>query len=344
MSQRRLSLTLIILISLLLLLIVGNFVFGAVNIPVEDVINILAGGEGDKETWRTIILESRLPMIITAALSGAALSVAGLLLQTVFNNPLAGPSILGVSTGASLGVAIVMLSVGTGFGTALGITHSGFWGILVGAFIGAFAVLITLLIFSAFVRSTVMLLIIGILVSYLTSSAISLLNFFSTQEGVHSYMIWGLGSFNGLTLDQIPLFAIVVLIALVWSVFMVKPLNAMLLGSRYATNLGVNVKNVRNQLLVITGLLTAVVTAFCGPISFVGLVVPHIARLMLNTSNHNSLLPVTMLSGAVIALLCTLISVLPTNGTLPVNAITPIIGVPVIIYIILNRRKIQYFN
>ena len=190
-----------------------------------------------------------------------------------------------------------------------------------------------------------MLLIIGILVSYLTSSAVSLLNFFATEEGVHSYVIWGLGNFSGVTPSQLPFFAFFIIATLALSTTLVKPLNALLLGTRYAENLGVNTKRTRNSLLIITGILTAGVTAFCGPISFIGLVVPHIARLMLNTSNHNRLLPATMLAGATVALLCTLISVLPQQvGVIPINAITPIIGVPIIIYIIINRKNIQYFN
>ena len=282
-------------------------------------------------------------MIATAALSGAALSVSGLLLQTAFNNPLAGPSSLGVSTGASFGVAVVMLASGS----ALWLTQSvgTYMTILIGALAGAALVLIVLLLFSTMVHSSTMLLIIGILVSYLTSSAVSLLNFFATEEGVHSYVIWGLGNFSGVTPSQLPFFAFFIIATLALSTTLVKPLNALLLGTRYAENLGVNTKRTRNSLLIITGILTAGVTAFCGPISFIGLVVPHIARLVLNTSNHNRLLPATMLAGATVALLCTLISVLPQQvGIIPINAITPIIGVPIIIYIIINRKNIQYFN
>ena len=217
--------------------------------------------------------------------------------------------------------------------------------ILIGALAGAALVLIVLLVFSTMVHSSTMLLIIGILVSYITSSAVSLLNFFATEEGVHSYVIWGLGNFSGVTPSQLPFFAFFIIATLALSTTLVKPLNALLLGTRYAENLGVNTKRTRNSLLIITGILTAGVTAFCGPISFIGLVVPHIARLVLNTSNHNRLLPATMLAGATVALLCTLISVLPQQvGVIPINAITPIIGVPIIIYIIINRKNIQYFN
>ena len=332
-----------VIIAMLIMLIVANLLIGSVDIDPLAVWQIVTGRGHENHVWEIIILNTRLPMIATAALSGAALSVSGLLLQTAFNNPLAGPSILGVSTGASFGVAVVMLASGS----ALWLTQSvgTYMTILIGALAGAALVLIVLLLFSTMVHSSTMLLIIGILVSYLTSSAVSLLNFFATEEGVHSYVIWGLGNFSGVTPSQLPFFAFFIIATLALSTTLVKPLNALLLGTRYTENLGVNTKQTRNSLLIITGILTAGVTAFCGPISFIGLVVPHIARLVLNTSNHNRLLPATMLAGATVALLCTLISVLPQQvGVIPINAITPIIGVPIIIYIIINRKNIQYFN
>ena len=332
-----------VILAMLIMLIVANLLIGSVDIDPLAVWQIVTGRGHENHVWEIIILNTRMPMIATAALSGAALSVSGLLLQTAFNNPLAGPSILGVSTGASFGVAVVMLASGS----ALWLTQSvgTYMTILIGALAGAALVLIVLLVFSTMVHSSTMLLIIGILVSYITSSAVSLLNFFATEEGVHSYVIWGLGNFSGVTPSQLPFFAFFIIATLALSTTLVKPLNALLLGTRYAENLGVNTKRTRNSLLIITGILTAGVTAFCGPISFIGLVVPHIARLVLNTSNHNRLLPATMLAGATVALLCTLISVLPQQvGVIPINAITPIIGVPIIIYIIINRKNIQYFN
>ena len=342
-SNIRFGISMAIIIAMLIMLIVANLLIGSVDIDPLAVWQIVTGRGHENHVWEIIILNTRLPMIATAALSGAALSVSGLLLQTAFNNPLAGPSILGVSTGASFGVAVVMLASGS----ALWLTQSvgTYMTILIGALAGAALVLIVLLLFSTMVHSSTMLLIIGILVSYLTSSAVSLLNFFATEEGVHSYVIWGLGNFSGVTPSQLPFFAFFIIATLALSTTLVKPLNALLLGTRYAENLGVNTKRTRNSLLIITGILTAGVTAFCGPISFIGLVVPHIARLVLNTSNHNRLLPATMLAGATVALLCTLISVLPQQvGVIPINAITPIIGVPIIIYIIINRKNIQYFN
>lgn len=325
---------LIIVILFPMLLIIGS-----VDIPLSDIWASLTGSEVTKETWRTIVVDTRIPAACTAAIAGAALSVAGLLLQTTFDNPLAGPSILGVSTGSSLGVAIVMLALG-GAGSLAGQSA-----VLAGALIGAMLIMAILVIMSSLVRSATMLLIVGILIGYISSSAISLLNFFATQEGVHSYVIWGLGNFYGVSSERLPWFGLLAVILLACSLLFIKSLNALLLGTRYAENIGVRTVRVRNQLLLLSGALTALVTAACGPIGFIGLVVPHIARLSLGTSNHATLLPATILAGAATGLLCALISVLPSRwGVMPINAITPIIGVPVIVYIILRRRKIFYFN
>ena len=302
------------------------------------------GNEVEKASWSFIVWESRLPQAITALLCGMALAASGLMLQTTFNNPLADPSILGISSGASLGVALVMLA-GAGTITAGVFTLSGFLSVIIGAFIGSMLVMGIILFFSTLIKNSIMLLIIGIMIGYITSSAISLLNFFSTAEGVHSYMIWGMGNFGGVSLQQLPFFSLVTAAGLLITILLIKPLNALLLGTRYAENLGINIRRTRNLLLVATGLLTATTTAFCGPISFIGLAVPHIARLMLGTSNHNSLLPVTMLTGGAIALLCNFICILPGEaGIIPLNAVTPVIGAPIIIYVIVNQRKIQYFN
>ena len=334
----------IILLLLILALTVANLLFGSVNIPAEAVWHILTGNEVEKASWSFIVWESRLPQAITALLCGMALAASGLMLQTTFNNPLADPSILGISSGASLGVALVMLA-GAGTITAGVFTLSGFLSVIIGAFIGSMLVMGIILFFSTLIKNSIMLLIIGIMIGYITSSAISLLNFFSTAEGVHSYMIWGMGNFGGVSLQQLPFFSLVTAAGLLITILLIKPLNALLLGTRYAENLGINIRRTRNLLLVATGLLTATTTAFCGPISFIGLAVPHIARLMLGTSNHNSLLPVTMLTGGAIALLCNFICILPGEaGIIPLNAVTPVIGAPIIIYVIVNQRKIQYFN
>ena len=329
---------------LVALLAVANLWMGSVDIPAEAVGRILLGCEVDNEAWAFIVRESRVPLCVTALLSGAALSVSGLMLQTAFGNPLADPSILGISSGASLGVALVMLA-GGGTVAAGAFSFSGFLAAVLGALAGALVVMGLILFLSTLIRSNVMLLIAGIMVGYIVSSAISLLNFFATAEGVHSYMIWGMGNFGGVSSDRLPWFSAVVAGGLLWAVLLVKPLNALLLGERYAENLGVNVRWVRGQLLGVTGLLTAVVTAFCGPVAFIGLAVPHVARLLLGTSNHNALLPVTMLCGAAVALLCNLLCILPGEwGMIPLNAVTPVLGAPVIVYVIVRQRRIKYFN
>ena len=287
---------------------------------------------------------SRIPQTITALLTGATLSVSGLMLQTVFNNPLADASILGISAGSSLGAALVILGMGGSIATSV-ITLSGFISVIAGAMAGAFVIMAFILFLSTLIKNNVMLLIAGIMTGYVTSSVISLLNFFSTAEGVHSYITWGMGNFGGVSLQQMPAFAVMVFLGLAISVILIKPMNALLLGTRYAENLGVNIRRTRNLLLLSTGILTAVTTAFCGPISFIGLAVPHISRLLLGTSNHNTLLPTTALCGSAMALLCSIISILPgENGIIPINAVTPILGAPVIIYVIINQKKIQYFN
>ena len=344
MSSRRFHITIAALTLLLVLLMLACLVFGSVDIPIGKIVDIIAGKGSGNKAWDIIILQSRIPMIATAALAGAALSISGLLLQTTFNNPLAGPSILGVSSGAGLGVAIVILALGGTLGGLWGGNVGSYMAILLGALLGAGAVLLVLIAFSAIVRSNTMLLIIGILVSYLTSSVVQLLNSVATEEGVHNYVAWGFGNFSGVSVAQMPIYAGIIILALIGSAFMIKPLNALLLGARYARNLGINVSRTRNILLLITGILTAVVTAFCGPIGFIGLVVPHIARMSMGTSNHSRLVPATILAGADIALLCAVASVSNPHGIIPINAITPVIGVPIILYIIMNRRRIQYFN
>ena len=323
----------------IVVLFASNLLLGSVSIPAEDVMRILLGDPNEKASWRFIILESRLPQAITAMFCGASLAVSGLMLQTVFRNPLAGPSVFGINSGAGLGVALVMLFLGGGLSVG-SLQFSGFAAVLIAAFFGALAVMAVIFFFSTLVRSHVMLLIIGIMIGYISNSAISLLNFFATDEGVKSYMVWGLGSFGGVSMANMPVFVGVSLFGLSGALLLIKPLNALLLGDRYAENLGVNIVAVRNWLLVVTGLLTAVTTAFCGPVAFIGLAVPHMARLLLTTDNHRQLLPATMLCGAVVALVCNLLCFLPGDGgVIPLNAVTPLIGAPVIIYVILISHE-----
>ena len=323
---------------MIVILFALNLLLGSVSIPANDVMAILLGDQTAKESWQFIVLQSRLPQAITATFCGAALAVSGLLLQTAFRNPLAGPSVFGINSGAGLGVALVMLFFGGGLSVG-SLQLSGFAAILLAAFIGAMAVMAIIFFFSTLVHNNVMLLIIGIMIGYISNSAISLLNFFATDEGVKSYMVWGMGSFSGVSMVNMPIFVTVTLMGLLGALLLIKPLNALMLGDRYAENLGVDILSVRNWLLIVTGMLTAITTAFCGPVAFIGLAVPHIARLLLTTDNHRQLLPATLLCGAVVALVCNLLCYLPgEGGVIPLNAVTPLIGAPVIIYVIARKR------
>ena len=283
-------------------------------------------------------METRLPQAITAMLCGAALSVSGLMLQTAFRNPLAAPDIFGINAGAGLGVALVMLLWGGSLVTDT-FSFTGFMAILLAAFIGAMLVTLLILFFSSIVGNVLLLLIIGVMTGYVASSAITILNYFASEEGVKSFVLWGMGSFSGVSGAYLPAFTVVSVAGMAASFLLIKPLNALLLGDEYASNLGINTRLTRNLLLVTTGLLTAVTTAFCGPVAFISLAVPHITRLLLRSSDHRILLPATLLCGAFIALLCNVVCSLPGNGeVIPLNAVTPLIGAPVIIYVIVKRK------
>lgn len=335
--KRNVSIILLLVASIIVLFAM-NLIVGSVRIPLANVCDILFDKFDGKESWKYIVMENRLPQALTAMLCGASLAVCGLMLQTAFRNPLAGPDVFGISSGAGLGVAIVMLFLGGSVSTTL-FTVSGFLAILTSAFIGAIVVTMIILFLSTMVRNSVLLLIVGLMVGYVSSSAVALLNFFASEEGVKSYMIWGMGNFGGVSMDHMLLFALLCLVGIIASIFLIKPLNIMLLGTQYAESLGINIRQIRNLLLVTVGLLTAVTTAFCGPISFIGLAIPHISRLLFHTDNHQILLPGTVLTGAVIALFCNLICYLPGElGIIPLNAVTPLIGAPVIIYVIIKRR------
>ena len=328
----------VILIVGIAVLFVLNLFIGSVNIPCADVWMVLTGNADPASTTSFIVLGSRLPQAITALLAGAGLAVSGLMLQTAFRNPLAGPSILGITSGASLGVALVMLLLG-GTIVAGNFAWNGYAAIITGAFVGSLFIMGVLLLFSTWLKNDLMLLISGIMIGYMTSSAITLLNFSSTAQGVHSYTMWGMGTFNGVSMDRMPLFAAITIVGIIMAVLLIKPLSLLLLGNNYAINLGLNVKSVRNRLLLSTGILTAVITAYCGPVSFIGLAVPHIARMIFRSDNHRILLPATLICGSVVALLCNLITMIPESGVIPLNAVTPLIGAPVIIYVILRRRR-----
>ena len=333
----------IILLFITLFLFIFSLAFGQTQIPLNEIFNSLFG-EGDQGISSIIILESRLPFSVTALLAGAALSVAGLILQTVFHNPLAGPSVLGVSAGSSLGVAIVMMS---GISGALFIDQTmGNWFLsMIGAIIGSLIIICLLLFFSSIVRNGVMLLILGIMVSYLSSSIVSLLSYVAPAESLKSFTIWGLGSYAGVTLSKIPLFSISIGVLCIISLGCIKPLNALLLGERYASSMGYNIRSIRALLLLLSGFLTAFITAYCGPIAFIGLIVPHIARICFRTSDHSIILPACLLIGASVSLFCAILSNgILNNILLPINVVTPIIGVPMIFYIILRSKKLPYFR
>lgn len=314
---------------------------GSVAIAPGDVFRTLFAMVSGEDINHFIVVESRLPALATAFLAGASLAVAGLMMQTIFNNPLAGPSIMGISAGSSFGVALVA----TVFGGAIGV-----WGNLAmafGAFVGAMAVLLVLLLFSTFIRSSDALLIVGILIGYLASSAMSLLNYFSDSEAVHTFVLWGLGTFSGVSLGVLPWLALALAVLILMAFTYSKSLNVMLFGSEYAAAAGVSVGRTRTGVLLVSGALTAVVTAYCGPVGFIGLIVPHVARMLTASSNHRVLMPATALAGGMLGLLCQIASVLPSmayGSKLPVNSITPVLGVPVILYVLLNRRKLNYFN
>jgi iron complex transport system permease protein len=309
-----------------------NLFYGTVSIPASAVMDIFFGREVERSVWANIVLQSRLPQAITALLAGSALAVGGLMLQTLFRNPLAGPSVLGITNGANLGVAIVMLYAGEMSGLSYHLS------VVFSAFIGAFLVLLLILYFSAKIKSNVLVLIIGIMVGYLASSGISILNAYASSDNVRAYVLWGMGNFSSVHSAQLPFYSISILLGLFFSVLLIKPLNALLLGENYAANLGVGIRANRIYILLTTGLLTAIVTAFCGPVTFLGLAAPHLARMALGTSNQKLLLPATILLGAAIALLCNMLTAIPFGkGLLPLNAVTPLLGAPVIIYVILKK-------
>ncbi len=327
---------------LLLLLFALNISLGSVYIPFKVVLKWMLGMQIDNEIWNNILLKSRLPQSITALLAGAGLAAGGLQMQTLFRNPLAGPSILGISSGAGLGVAVVVLLFGAIQGISLsGLGWVGSLTITAAAFIGAFGVLLIILFLAQRLKNNAMLLIVGIMVGYASSAIVGLLQFISSKEDVQSFVLWGLGSFNNLSWDKHIIFIPMVALGLVGSLFLIKPLNVLLLGENYAANLGLNIKRSRLSILLVTGLLTATITAFCGPIAFLGLAVPHLSKGIFKTADHSVLIPAVMLFGGALALLCHLIARLPGfDGTLPINAVTSLIGAPIVIYVILKRRSL----
>ena len=322
-----------------ILLFVLNLFVGSVTIPFADLFNVFFGSESNP-TVSTIVLDYRLPQAVTALFAGAALSVAGLLMQTLFRNPLADPSMLGISSGAGLGVAITILLTGILGGSAL--STMGIWsnlGVSLAAFVGATLVLMLILGFSSRIRNMTTLIIIGLMVSYLAGSLTDIMKFFSMKEDIHAFVIWGMGSFSAVGTSKLTFFSISIIIGLFASLFMSKNLNIILLGDLYAENLGVNVKRNNLFIILVSGYLTAIVTAYCGPIAFLGLAIPHLTRFIFKTSDHRILVPAVMLIGMVVSLLCNLVARMPGfEGNLPINAVTAFIGAPIVIWVILRKR------
>lgn len=323
-----------------LLLFVMNLCFGSVSIPMKEIWAAIFGG--NDATYRTIVLDYRLPQAITALLAGIGLSVSGLLMQTLFRNPLADPSLLGISSGSSLGVALVILLAGSFGGISL--STMALWstfGVTLAAFVGAFLVLLLILALSSRLRSMVSLVLVGIMIAYIAGSVTDILKFFSQKEGLHSFVIWGMGSFSNVSKAQLPFFAITVVVGTVCAFLLFKTLNLLLLGERYAENLGVNIRRSSMLIILVSGFLTALITAFCGPIAFLGLAVPHIARFLFKSSDHKLLIPATAFIGMDLALFCNLIARLPSfEGNLPINSVTALIGAPIVLWVIFHRQKV----
>ena len=331
----------IILLISIVVLVVINLLLGTVRIPVGEVCSILMGAGSDSEIWTNIVISSRLPQVLTAIVAGAGLAVSGLQMQTVFRNPLAGPSVLGISNGSALGVAFVVLLSGKIGGVALSrLGYLGDAAMSVAAIVGALAVMLLIVWISQKVKGNVTLLIIGVMIGYLANAIIGVLKFLSPEEDVKSFVVWGLGSFSRVSGDEMVLFVVLMCILLPISFLLVKPMNMLLLGERYAANLGLDVQRARMLIIICSGVLVAIVTAYCGPIMFIGLAVPHLARALFRTSDHRVLLPATALCGAALALVCNFIARMPGfEGALPVNSVTALVGAPVIAAVIFGRRK-----
>lgn len=327
----------------ILIFFILNLLLGSVRIPLGSIVDILTGGCGEREIWRNIVLKSRVPQALTAVMAGAGLAVSGLLMQTVFHNPLAGPSVLGISSGASLGVAFVVLLSGSIGGVAL--SKLGVVGevtITLSAVAGSLLVMALIAFVSQKVKGNVTLLVMGVMIGYIANAIIGVLKFFSAEEDIRAYVIWGLGSFARVSGGQTTVFVVLMLLLLPLSFLLIKTLNLMLLGDSYARNLGLNIKRARLLVISCAGVLVAVVTAYCGPIVFLGLAVPHICRGIFRTSNHAALLPASLLTGASLALVCNLIARMPGfEGALPVNSVTALVGAPVVIWVLFHKRRSQ---
>ena len=332
----------LLLVASILVLFLLNLFLGSVHIPMDSIWNILWGLDGDESViWQNIIWKSRIPQSLTALVAGAGLAVSGLQMQTVFRNPLAGPSVLGISSGASLGVAFVVLLSGSIGGIAL--SRLGFMGeiaLTVAAIVGALSVMALIVYVSQKVHGNVTLLIIGVMIGYVANAVIGVLKFFSVEEDIRAYVIWGLGSFARVSGNQVTVFICIMAVLLPLSFLLMKTLNLLLLGDAYARNLGLNIKRARLQVIACSGVLVAIVTAYCGPITFLGLAVPHLCRGFFRSSDHRVLMPASLLAGSALALLCNLIARMPGfEGALPVNSVTALVGAPVVVSVLFKKRR-----
>ena len=338
-TKRNIQLFILLGLGLLLLLLV-NISFGSITIPFKEVINSLTGGKASKSTWEYIIINYRLPKALTAILVGMGLSVSGLLMQTLFRNPLAGPDVLGLSSGASLSVAFVILGAGL-LPPFLSSMFLSPYGLVIASTLGSFAVVLLVLVVSQKLRDTMAILILGLMFGSFTSAIVGILTFFSSAEQLQKFTFWSLGNLGNLSWFSIVILSVSVLLGLLISLLCVKSLNALLLGENYARSLGLNFRKTRLLIILATSILAGSITAFAGPIAFVGLAVPHIAKLIFQTSNHFILYWSTLLLGAAIMLICDVISQMPGfEITLPINAITSIFGAPVVVWLLIRKQKI----
>ncbi len=340
MQQSAKHITLFILLTLaVVVLFLLNISFGAVAIPFEDVFRSLTGSDASRETWDYIILNYRLPKAITAVLAGAGLSVSGLLMQTLFRNPLAGPDVLGLSSGSGLGVAFVVLGAGlfTGIGTSILLSP---YAIILASCAGSFLVLLAVLAVSQRLRNTMAILIVGLMFASFASAIVGVLTYYSTAEQLQKFSFWALGNLGNLAWPSVAILAGCVMTGLFLSVFSIKPLNALLLGENYARSMGINFRKSRIVIILATSILAGSITAFAGPIAFIGLAVPHMAKLAFKSANHQVLLSSTILFGALVMLICDILSQLPgAEITLPINAITSLIGAPVVIWLLVRKHN-----
>ena len=327
---------------MLAIFVLLNLSLGSVDIPFKSILFTLTGNDIVKESWQYIILEYRLPKAITAVLVGSGLSISGLLMQTLFRNPLAGPFVLGISSGASLGVALLVLGAAIFSGSIVGFAFSNLF-LALAASIGALFVLSAVMIVARKVKNTMSILIIGLMFGSFTAAIISVLAYFSSAENLQQYVFWTFGSLGNLGWDEILIIGGIYLVSIGILMSIIKPLNSLLLGENYAISLGVNLKRTRNITLLVTGILTGVITAFSGPIAFIGLAVPHLTKLLIKSSNHRILLPAVAIMGAIIMLISDTIAQLPfSEFSLPINAVTSLFGAPIVIWLLVRKRKINY--